>query len=139
MSMEKETKLTIKLSEDLLAAIKLAAKEKQTTVSALTRLLFIGYIESNNLSIENNYAAERDLHKEKEAAIILKAKYHEVAQKKRDLKLRISETHKNYLQARNPGPSRYVTAYGIDLARANWKQAIADYKAFCEECKRNKV
>ena len=45
-NMEKETRLNIKLTEDLLIKVKQAAKRKGLTVSALTRLLLIDYVES---------------------------------------------------------------------------------------------
>lgn len=44
--MEKETRLNIKLTEDLLIKVKQAARQKGLTVSALTRLLLINFVES---------------------------------------------------------------------------------------------
>ena len=44
--MENEVRLNIKLTADLLTRIKAAAKEKQLTVSSLTRLLLIDYVEN---------------------------------------------------------------------------------------------
>lgn len=44
--MENEVRLNIKLTADLLDRIKVAAKEKQLTVSSLTRLLLINYVEN---------------------------------------------------------------------------------------------
>ena len=43
--MENEVRLNIKLTANLLARVKTAAKEKQLTVSALTRLLLVNYVE----------------------------------------------------------------------------------------------
>ena len=44
--MENEVRLNIKLTAELLGRIKTAAKEKQLTVSSLTRLLLINYVEN---------------------------------------------------------------------------------------------
>lgn len=44
--MENEVRLNIKLTADLLDRIKVVAKEKQLTVSSLTRLLLINYVET---------------------------------------------------------------------------------------------
>lgn len=44
--MENEVRLNIKLTADLLERIKAVAKEKQLTVSSLTRLLLINYVEN---------------------------------------------------------------------------------------------
>ena len=44
--MENEVRLNIKLTADLLDRIKVVAKEKQLTVSSLTRLLLINYVEN---------------------------------------------------------------------------------------------
>ena len=44
--MENEVRLNIKLTADLLNRIKVIAKEKQLTVSSLTRLLLINYVEN---------------------------------------------------------------------------------------------
>lgn len=44
--MENETRLNIKLTEDLLIRVKQVARKKGLTVSALTRLLIIDYVES---------------------------------------------------------------------------------------------
>lgn len=44
--MENETRLNIKLTEDLLIRVKQAARKKGLTVSALTRLLLVDYVES---------------------------------------------------------------------------------------------
>ena len=43
--MENEVRLNIKITADLLNRVKAAAKEKQLTVSALTRLLLVNYVE----------------------------------------------------------------------------------------------
>ena len=43
--MENEVRLNIKITADLLERIKKVAKEKQLTVSSLTRLLLINYVE----------------------------------------------------------------------------------------------
>ena len=43
--MENEVRLNIKISADLLERIKKVSKEKQLTVSSLTRLLLINYVE----------------------------------------------------------------------------------------------
>lgn len=43
--MENEVRLNIKLTADLLERIKKVAKEKQLTVSSLTRLLLVNYVE----------------------------------------------------------------------------------------------
>ena len=45
-NMENEVRLNIKLTADLLDRIKVVAKEKQLTVSSLTRLLLINYVET---------------------------------------------------------------------------------------------
>lgn len=45
-NMENETRLNIKLTEDLLIRVKQVARKKGLTVSALTRLLLIDYVES---------------------------------------------------------------------------------------------
>ena len=44
--MENEVRLNIKLTADLLERIKVVAKAKQLTVSSLTRLLLINYVEN---------------------------------------------------------------------------------------------
>ena len=44
--MENEVRLNIKLTADLLDRVKVAAKSKQLTVSSLTRLLLINYVEN---------------------------------------------------------------------------------------------
>ena len=44
--MENEVRLNIKITADLLNRIKAVAKEKQLTVSSLTRLLLINYVEN---------------------------------------------------------------------------------------------
>jgi uncharacterized protein YwgA len=44
--MENEVRLNIKITADLLERVKAAAKEKQLTVSSLTRLLLINYVEN---------------------------------------------------------------------------------------------
>jgi hypothetical protein len=44
--MENEVRLNIKITADMLARIKVAAKAKQLTVSSLTRLLLIDYVEN---------------------------------------------------------------------------------------------
>lgn len=43
--MNNEVRLNIKITADLLNRIKAVAKEKQLTVSSLTRLLLINYVE----------------------------------------------------------------------------------------------
>ena len=43
--MENEVRLNIKITADMLKRIKAVAKEKQLTVSALTRLLLVNYVE----------------------------------------------------------------------------------------------
>lgn len=43
--MENEARLNIKLTADLLERVKKVAKEKQLTVSSLTRLLLVNYVE----------------------------------------------------------------------------------------------
>lgn len=44
--MENEVRLNIKLTADLLEKVKVVAKAKQLTVSSLTRLLLINYVEN---------------------------------------------------------------------------------------------
>ena len=44
--MENEVRLNITITAELLARIKAVAKEKQLTVSSLTRLLLINYVEN---------------------------------------------------------------------------------------------
>lgn len=44
--MENEVRLNIKITADLLERVKTAAKEKQLTVSSLTRLLLVNYVET---------------------------------------------------------------------------------------------
>lgn len=44
--MENEVRLNIKLTADLLTRVKAVAKERQLTVSSLTRLLLIDYVEN---------------------------------------------------------------------------------------------
>ena len=44
--MENEVRLNIKITADLLQRVKVAAREKQLTVSSLTRLLLINYVEN---------------------------------------------------------------------------------------------
>ena len=44
--MENEVRLNIKITADLLNRVKAVAKEKQLTVSSLTRLLLINYVEN---------------------------------------------------------------------------------------------
>lgn len=133
--MENEVRLNIKLPESLLEAAKQKAKENELTVSSLTRLLLTNYINSNELLVSNNNC--------KSIAVESKTQYHEIAQRKRELKLAISKAHDEYLQARYPRPkesgvTRITSPYGIELARKAWKQAIAEYKKFCSECSANK-
>lgn len=51
--MENEVRLNIKLTAELLERIKVAAKAKQLTVSSLTRLLLINYVENFESGQEN--------------------------------------------------------------------------------------
>ena len=44
--MENEVRLNIKITAELLSRVKAVAKEKQLTVSSLTRLLLINYVEN---------------------------------------------------------------------------------------------
>lgn len=44
--MENEVRLNIKITAGLLERVKAVAKEKQLTVSSLTRLLLINYVEN---------------------------------------------------------------------------------------------
>lgn len=44
--MENEVRLNIKITADMMERIKSAAKAKQLTVSSLTRLLLINYVEN---------------------------------------------------------------------------------------------
>ena len=44
--MENEVRLNIKINANLLDKVKAVAKEKQLTVSSLTRLLLINYVEN---------------------------------------------------------------------------------------------
>lgn len=44
--MENEVRLNIKITADMMNRIKAVAKEKQLTVSSLTRLLLINYVEN---------------------------------------------------------------------------------------------
>ena len=44
--MENEVRLNIKITAELLDRVKTVAKEKQLTVSSLTRLLLINYVEN---------------------------------------------------------------------------------------------
>ena len=125
--MDNEVRLNIKLPKELLDAAKAAAKEKQLTVSSLTRVLLSNYINSENRDV----LCVAEIQKPK----IASTRYHDVAQKKRELKQRIAEAHEEYLQYRHPKPGRYVTAYGVELARQAWKQAINEYKTFCAECR----
>jgi hypothetical protein len=43
--MENEVRLNIKITADLLNRVKAAAKKKQLTVSSLTRLLLVNYVD----------------------------------------------------------------------------------------------
>lgn len=51
--MENEVRLNIKLTAELLERIKVAAKAKHLTVSSLTRLLLINYVENFESGQEN--------------------------------------------------------------------------------------
>jgi metal-responsive CopG/Arc/MetJ family transcriptional regulator len=53
INMENEVRLNIKLTADLLEKVKKAAKEKQLTVSSLTRLLLVNYVEQNESERKN--------------------------------------------------------------------------------------
>ena len=44
--MENEVRLNIKITADMMNRVKAVAKEKQLTVSSLTRLLLINYVEN---------------------------------------------------------------------------------------------
>ena len=44
--MENEVRLNIKITADMMNRVKTVAKEKQLTVSSLTRLLLINYVEN---------------------------------------------------------------------------------------------
>lgn len=132
--MENEVRLNIKLPESLLEAVKQKVKEKENglTVSSVTRLLLTNYVNSDDLL--NKYTA---------VTAESKTQYHEIAQRKRELKLAISKTHDEYLQARylrqnESGVTRITSSYDIELARKAWKQTIAEYKKFCSECSANK-
>lgn len=52
--MNNEVRLNIKITADLLDKVKMAAKEKQLTVSSLTRLLLINYLESIERERQNS-------------------------------------------------------------------------------------
>lgn len=60
--MENEVRLNIKLTADLLARIKAAAKAKQLTVSSLTRLLLIDYVETFENERENTESKTKTTH-----------------------------------------------------------------------------
>lgn len=44
--MKNEVRLNIKITADMLSRIKAVAKEKQLSVSSLTRLLLLNYVEN---------------------------------------------------------------------------------------------
>lgn len=44
--MENEVRLNIKITADMMNRVKAVAREKQLTVSSLTRLLLINYVEN---------------------------------------------------------------------------------------------
>lgn len=52
--MENEVRLNIKLTADFLERIKKVAKEKQLTVSSLTRLLLVNYVERTENERQNS-------------------------------------------------------------------------------------
>ena len=51
--MENEVRLNIKITADMMNRIKAVAKEKQLTVSSLTRLLLINYVEKTESERKN--------------------------------------------------------------------------------------
>lgn len=123
--MENETKITIKLPADLLAAVKAKADKKNTTVSALVRKFFLTYV-----------TGEDELVCETSNAIY---SYQDIAARKRELKEAVREAHKEFNERQqeyadffkqNKKESIFVTN-----ARYSWKRAVAEYKAFCEEHK----
>ena len=139
--MKNEVKLNIRLTKELLEAIKLIAKERKLTASSFVRQLVVDYIKLNDIDIDldlDSIEAGGNKIKSNKLDLDQKAQYHEIAQRKRELKSYIDKTHNDYLQMRYPREGLYVTQHGIDLARKTWKQAIIDYKNFCNECKQNK-
>lgn len=125
--MENETKITVKLPADLLAAVKDKAGKNNLTVSALVRKFFLAYISDEETSCKSTNAIYN---------------YKEVAKRKRELKEAIKYAHEDFnerqIEFQDFFRQHHKESIFVANARKTWKYAVAEYKAFCEECKRNK-
>lgn len=128
--MQNETRLTVRLPEDLLEAVKTKAEAESLTISSLIRNFFLDYISAENETLDRNSNSIYT--------------YWEVAKKKRELKEAVKQAHEafnetqrecaNLLVNKRTGESIYITT-----AREEWKGSVAAYNSFCDECKKNKV
>ena len=126
--MENETKITVKLPADLLAAVKTKSNADSLTVSALVRKLLLAYVQGEETSCETTNSIYS---------------YQEVAKKKRELKEAVRLAHEDFnerqIEFQDFLERHHKESIFVANARRTWKHAVADYKAFCEECKRNKL
>lgn len=127
--MENEARLSIKLPADLLEAVKIKADKNNLTVSALVRKFFLTYVTDESEPV-----------KESSNAIY---HYQDVAKRKRELKEAIKEAHKDFT-TRKLFYADYFKKTGEEhdsvlMARHWWKDAIAEYRTFCNGCKQNKL
>ena len=125
--MENETRLTIRLPEDLLEAVKAKAERDNLTISSLTRKLFIAYISDESEAIDANPIYN----------------YQDVAKKKRELKEAVKQAHKAFNEAQQEYSNAFVNKRNkesifVESARTSWKSAITDYNMFCSEHRQNK-
>ena len=127
--MENEAKLVVRLPEDLLAAVKVKASKNDLTVSALIRKFFLAYV-----------ANEGEVLCEASNAIY---SYKEIANRKRELKEAVKKAHEAFNEAQRDSSGDFINkktkeSIFVESARTSWKRAVYEYKAFCEECERNK-
>lgn len=121
--MENETKVVIRLPEDLLCAVKAKANRNNLTVSALVRKFFLAYVADEEITCDTSNSIYS---------------YNDVAKQKRELKEAVKLAHDAFNEAKSDDSfANQTTKEGIfvDTARARWKRTVADYKAFCDESK----
>ena len=125
--MENEARPAVKLPADLLAAVKDKADKNNLTVSALVRKFFLAYVSDEEISYKSTNAIYD---------------YKEVAKRKRELKEAVKVAHEDFnerqIEFQDFFKQHHKESIFVANARKTWKHAVAEYKAFCEECKRNK-
>ena len=127
--MENETRLTIRLPEDLLEAVKAKAEKKNLTVSSLVRKFFLAYISDEDEAPNENSNSIYS--------------YQDIAKKKRELKEAVKQAHEAFNEAQRDYSNMFVNrrtreSIFVESARDSWKGAVAAYNRFCAECKQNK-